>query len=62
MYRGINIFEGEKDLKGEGLPQAGIHIEGLQRWVVARPIGYSSLWHSLKCAWLVFQEKADIVI
>lgn len=61
MKRGINIFKGEEDLK-EKATLAGIHIDGKQKWVYTRPIGYSSFWHSLKCAWLVFREKADIVI
>ena len=31
-------------------------------WVPARPIGYSSLRHRIRCAWLVFIGKADAVI
>jgi len=32
------------------------------RWVVARPVGYSSPWHRLYCTWLVFTGKADALI
>lgn len=60
-HQGINIFIGEDDLKDKG-NAVGIHVEGLQRWVVARPAGYQSFWHRVSCAWKVFKEQADIVI
>lgn len=30
-------------------------------FVPARPLGYPSLWHRFKCAWLVFTGRADVV-
>lgn len=32
-----------------------------EKWVPARPIGYFSLWHRVKCAWLAFSGKCDLV-
>jgi len=32
-------------------------IEG--EWVIARPLGYFSLKHRIKCTWMVFTGKAD---
>ena len=37
----------------------GVSAEINGRWVPARPIGYPSLWHRLKAAWLVFTGTAD---
>lgn len=31
-------------------------------WYPARPLGYPSLRHRFRCAWLVFTGKADAVI
>jgi hypothetical protein len=58
---GIHVYKGEEDIKDHG-NQAGVHVNGKQIWVTARLVGYQSFWHRIKCAWLVFQEKADIVI
>ena len=55
--RGMNVFVGERDLKDNGVTA---EVNG--KWVTARPIGYMSLWHQIKCAWLVFREKADMVV
>ena len=32
------------------------------KWVPARSLGYFSLAHRAKCAWMVFTGKADCVI
>lgn len=32
------------------------------RWVIARPLGFQSLWHRLACTWLVFTGKADALV
>lgn len=62
MNKGINIFHGERDLK-DTQPQAEIKTSnGSTMWVNARPLGYQSFRHRLRCAWLVFQEKADILV
>lgn len=37
-----------------------VQING--KWVPARPLGYMSFPHRLKCAWMVFTGKADVVI
>ncbi len=60
--KGVNVFEADKLLGNpnnapSNLPTAG--IDG--KWVFARPIGYISLLHRIKCAYLVFQGKADII-
>jgi hypothetical protein len=60
--KGINIYKGEEDLKDTGQTVAINHKDGGGHWEVARMVGYSSLLHRIKCAWLVFREKADIVI
>ena len=31
-------------------------------WVIARPVGYFSLRHRIKCAWMVFTGKADALV
>jgi hypothetical protein len=31
-------------------------------WVIARPFGYFSFKHRIKCAWMVFTGKADALI
>ena len=43
-----------KSIKGE---QA--EIDG--KWVPARPLGFYSIGHRIKAAWLVFTGKADAV-
>ena len=35
------------------------HTEIDGQWVPARPLGFYSLWHRIRCAWLVFTGKAD---
>jgi len=32
------------------------------KWVPARPLGYYSLKWRLKCMWMVFTGKADVII
>lgn len=59
MKNGTNIFIGEKDIKSHTQVDIG---KTTPRWVTARPVGYISPWHTLKCAWLVLKGKADIVI
>lgn len=39
----------------------GVQAEINGRWVPARPEGYATLRHRIKCAWLVFTGKADAV-
>lgn len=64
--RGINIYTGEEDLKDQGhtVQVTRTRPDGVkeQGWVIGRPIGFIGFWHRVKCAWLVFREKADIVI
>lgn len=31
-------------------------------WVPARPLGFFSIWHRIRCAWLVFTGKGDVLI
>lgn len=31
-------------------------------WVPARSVGYFSLRHRIKCAWMVFTGKADVLL
>lgn len=31
-------------------------------WCPARPIGYFSLKHRIKCAWMAFRGHADLVV
>lgn len=33
-----------------------------EKWVSARPLGFSSFLHRFKCAWLVFTGQADALI
>lgn len=54
---GTNIFIGNTDLKDNGNAQQYDN----EKWGVARPVGYISFWHTLKCAWLVLSGRADIV-
>lgn len=58
--KGTNIFVGELDLKERGASIQSSIMPG--KWVKARPIGYISFFHTLKCAWLVLRHKADIVV
>ncbi|MFA6314962.1 MAG: hypothetical protein WC648_01150 [Candidatus Paceibacterota bacterium] len=58
--KGTNIFLGELDLKERGTAIESSIQKG--RWVYARPVGYISFWHTLKCAWKVLTHKADIVV
>lgn len=61
--QGINIFIGEKDLgKDWQATKTEAIVNNKKTWVVARPIGYISLLHRIKCAWLVFKQEADIVV
>lgn len=30
-------------------------------WIPARPLGYYSICHRIKCAWMVFTGKADVL-
>ncbi len=60
--RGINVFIGEEDLKDQGHTVNVITNDGCSGWVVARPLGYIGLLHTLQCAWKVLRGKADIVI
>lgn len=54
---GTNIFYGEHDLKDQGVTH---EVRG--RWIPTRPIGYIGFWHTLKCAWMVLTNQADIVV
>lgn len=38
---------------------SGPDVQIGNRWYPARPLGYFSLWHRLKLAWLVFSGKCD---
>lgn len=33
-----------------------------ETWYVARPLGYYSIKNRIKCAWLAFAGKADLLI
>lgn len=61
---GTLIYEGHKDISQGRIRNATVmeyHKEE-KFWRNARPLGYSGFIYRLKCAWLVFMEKADIVI
>ena len=53
--RSINTFK-VNELKNNSMHK---YING--RWVSARPIGLTGLKYRIKCAYLVFVGKADIV-
>ena len=44
----------------EDLPQ-NEHETSDGSWVVARPLGRTGLFWRIKCAWLVFRGKADLL-
>lgn len=33
-----------------------------EKWVPARPLGFSSFLHRFRCTWLVFIGQADVLI
>jgi hypothetical protein len=39
-----------------------VQLEGGGMWHPARPLGFFSITHRLRCAWLVFTGKADALI
>lgn len=48
-----------------------VHVETLAegpqtcingKWMPARALGYMSVWHRFKCAWIVFTGKADALV
>ena len=54
-----NIFTLENVLSGiAGNSSANIN----DKWVPARPLGYSSWRYRLKATWLVFSGRADVLI
>lgn len=38
------------------------HCDTPNGWKLARPYGLTGLGHRLKCAWLVFTGKADVLM
>jgi len=32
------------------------------RWIPARPLGYFSIKHRIKCAWIAFTGRGDIIL
>ena len=53
--KGINTFK-VSELKNHSMHK---YVNG--RWVPARPIGLTGFCYRIKCAYLVFAGKADIV-
>ena len=47
-----------QDVSGMTTPKTLIN----NRWVLSRSLGYASLPHRIKAAWLVFTGKADALI
>ena len=59
-YKSVNIFFSDRDLNPNTQTTA-TQTEKDGKWVMARPIGYIGLLHRIKCAWEVFQGRADII-
>lgn len=59
MKRTPSIFTLEYLRSNKDLDDFQAEVDG--KWVPARPLGYPSLIHRIKAAWLVFSGKADAV-
>ena len=46
-----------EDLNDPNETQADIN----GKWVPARPLGFFSIWHRIRCAWLAFTGACDLV-
>jgi hypothetical protein len=58
---GTNIFCGEQNFKH----QDGVHCDRQMpdgSWKPSRPLGYDSMLHRIKCAYLVLKGTADIMV
>jgi len=58
MNKAPTIYTLERLLK-TAVEGTEAEIDG--KWVPARPLGYYSIKHRIKAAWLVFTGKADAV-
>lgn len=57
----INIYIGERDLTDEAVGRAQTQNKDGQ-WVKARPVGFNSWAHTMRCIVAILKGKADIVI
>ncbi len=62
MKKAPNIWQLDRLLASANSNWHKAQNGSIVHWVPARPIGLFSLCHRLRCAWLVFTGKADIVI
>ena len=58
MKKAPSIWGAVEMIKSANCNQSEIDGE----WVPARPIGYFSIRHRIKCAWMVFTGKADALV
>lgn len=56
--RGINRYNIRTVI--EDLPENQTKLSD-GSWTVARPLGFTGLWWRLKCAWIIFTGKADLL-
>ena len=59
---GTIIYEGMKDIDDARVRNTVQQADEDKIWRYARPLGYKGLFYRTRCAWLVFTEKADIVV
>jgi hypothetical protein len=62
MKKAPSIWNLRALLKNGGMPDGTTIAQIDGEWVPARPLGYYSLKHRLRCAWLVFTGKGDVVL
>jgi len=59
--KGVEIYNADTFEEVTAGLTTGIKEGSKTKWVRTRMIGFFSLRHNLKCAWEVFQGKADII-
>jgi hypothetical protein len=56
---GVNIWHAEHLLREPHCCQTDL---GRGEWVMARPLGWTSILWRLRMAWLVFRMRADVLV